>query len=128
MLEFAGASQNVRLHDIPANTSKILHANTSGPECKQSCNYCAVVSCLHYIQAMTQPILSYSVHQCAHFCNSPKLSHKRALKSICQYLKATYWAGNWIKSAPNDLANFQELVSYLRKPTVLLFGDPKCKH
>ena len=84
------------------------------------------------------------------FCNSPKLSHEQALKRICWYLKATQqyglfftpnlsqgfqcfvdadWAGNWIKSAPNDLAeHFHEWVFSLPMQTALLSGDPKCKH
>ena len=66
---------------------------------------------------MTQPDLSYSVHQCACFCNAPKLSRKQAIKSICHYLhgmrnkglfflpdlRAGFtchvdadWAGNWL--------------------------------
>ena len=53
LLGLSSEAQNVRLHNTPAETSKILHANPSGPKCKQSWNYCAVVGCLNYIQAMT---------------------------------------------------------------------------
>ena len=59
------------------------------------------------------------VHQCACFCNNPKLSHEQAIKHICHYLHSTRskglfflpdlhagftchvdadWAGNWLKS------------------------------
>ena len=46
---------------------------------------------------MTHPDLSYAVHQCAHFCNVPKLSNEQALKQICQYLKGTRSQGLFFK-------------------------------
>ena len=56
------------------NPPKVLHADESGPDWKQNWNYHAVVGCLNYIQAITHPNLSYAVHQCTRFCNTPKLS------------------------------------------------------
>ena len=105
-----------------------------GLEHEQSWNYHAVIGCLNYIQGMMQPNLSYTVHQFMHFCNSPRLSHEQALKRICHYLKATCqdglfftpnlsqgfqcfvdadWAGNWIKSALNDLAGALSRTGFL---------------
>ena len=81
--------ENVKLHDTPAESSKILHADSNGMDRKQIWNFCAVVGCLNYLQAMMRPDLSYSVHQCARFSNSPKLSHEQALKRICRYLHGT---------------------------------------
>ena len=75
--------ENDKLHDTPAELSKILHADLNGMDRKQIWNFHAVMGCLNYLQAMTRPDLSYSVHQCARFCNSPKLSHEQALKRIC---------------------------------------------
>ena len=63
--------ENVKLHDTPAESSKILHADINGRDRKQMWNFRAVVGCLNYLQAMTRPDLSYSVHRCARFC-SPK--------------------------------------------------------
>ena len=81
--------ENVKIHDTPAESSKILHADDNGTDRKQGWNFRAVVGCLNYLQAMTRPDLSYSVHQCTRFCNSPKLSHEQALKRICRYLCGT---------------------------------------
>ena len=78
--------ENVKLHDTPAESSKILHADSNGTDRNQIWNFHAVMGCLNYLQAMTRPDLSYSVHQCSRFCNSPKLSHEHALKHICRYL------------------------------------------
>ena len=81
--------ENVKLHNTPAESSKILHADINGTDRKQMWNFRAVVGCLNYLRAMTRLDLSYSVHQCAQFCNSPKLSHEQALKCICHYLCGT---------------------------------------
>ena len=81
--------ENVKLHDTPAESSKILHADNNGTDRKQLWNFRAVVGCLNYLQAMMQPDLSYLVHQCTRFCNSPKLSHEQVLKHICHYLRGT---------------------------------------
>ena len=112
-------SKNVKTHDTPAESSKILHADEDGANWKHMWNYWAVVGCLNYHQAMTQQDLTYSVHQCACFCNNPKLLHEQGLKHICHYLYLTRgqgllfksnltdglkcyddadWAGNWLKT------------------------------
>ena len=41
---------------------------------------------LSYIQGSTQPEISMAVHQCACFCNNPRLLHKRAVRLIDKYL------------------------------------------
>ena len=45
--------EHVKLHDTPAESSKILHADNNGTDCKQMWNFRAVVGCLNYLQAMT---------------------------------------------------------------------------
>ena len=51
-------------HDTLAESSKIHNANEDGANWKHVWNYQAVVGCLNYLQAMTEPDLAYSVHQC----------------------------------------------------------------
>ena len=46
-------SKNVKTHDTPAESSKILHADEDGANRKHAWNYRAVVGCLNYLQAMT---------------------------------------------------------------------------
>ena len=69
MLGMGPSSKNVKAHDTPAESSKILHADEDGANQKHAWNYQVVVGCLNYLQAMTQPDLAYSDHQCVHFCN-----------------------------------------------------------
>ena len=85
LLGMGPTSKNVKTHDTPAESSKILHADEDGANWKHAWNYRVVVGCLNYLQAMTQPDLAYSIHQCAHFCNNPKLLHEQGLKCICRY-------------------------------------------
>ena len=80
MLGMGPSSKNVKTHDTPAESSKILHADEDRANRKHAWNYQAVVRRLNYLQAMTRPDLMYSIHQCAHFCNNPKLLHEQGLK------------------------------------------------
>ena len=86
------------------------------------------------------------VHKCAQFCNSPKLSHKQALKRIWCYLCGTQhkglifkpglkqgfksyvdadWAGNWLKTNPSSHAGVLSrsgfLIKYANSP--ILWGS-----
>ena len=72
MLGMGPSSKNVKTHDTPAESTKILHADEDRDTRKHAWNYRVVVGCLNYLQAMTRPDLAYSVHQCARFCNNPK--------------------------------------------------------
>ena len=92
---------------------------------------------------MTWPDLAYSVHQCARFCNNPKLLHEQGLKCTCRYLYLTRgqglvfkpnlmdrfkcyvdadWARNWLKTWPNDktgaLSHTGYLITYANCPIV----------
>ena len=73
----------------PALPSVILTKDEVGPERRESWNYCSVIGMLNFLVNSSHPELTYAVHQCARFCNDPKLSHERAVKRIIQYLKST---------------------------------------
>ena len=136
IISMGNDNDHIKTHDTPAEAIKILHADQVREAHKAPWNLCAVVGSLNYLQAMTQPNLAYAVHQCAQFCNAPKLSHKQALKHICQYLQGTRkcsllfhpnlqdgfkcyvdadWAGNWNKKHPNDLTGVLSHTRYLVK-------------
>ena len=141
MLGMGPSSKNVKTHDTRAESSKILHADEDGDTRKHEWNYRAVVGCLNYLQAMTQPDLPYSVHQCTRYCNNPKLLHEQGLKRICCYLYLIRdqglifkpnlkdgfkcyvdadWAGNWLKTRPNDktgaLSHTGYIITYANCP------------
>ena len=143
LLGMGPSSKNVKTHDTPAESSKILHADEDGANRKHTWNYWAVVGCLNYLQAMTRSDLVYSIHQCTRFCNNPKLLHEQGLKRICCYLYLTQnqglvfqpqltdrfkcyvdadWAGNWLKTRPNNktvaLSRKGYLITYANCPIV----------
>ena len=105
MLGMGPSSKNVKTHDTPAESSKILHADEDGDTQKHAWNYQAVIGCLNYLQAMTRPDLAYSVHQCVRFCNNPKLLHEQGLRRICRYLYLTRDQGLIFK--PNHKDGFK---------------------
>ena len=53
---------------------------------KKSWKYQTAIGMLSYLQGHTQPDISMPVHQTAHFCNDPKLSHEQAITCIERYL------------------------------------------
>ena len=70
---------------VPA-IKPILHRDANGPERKYSWNYRQAIGMMNYLLMCTRPELAMSVHQCARFCNDPKLQHERALLYIARYL------------------------------------------
>ena len=67
-------------------TKPLLHKDADGAPRKDTWNYRAAVGMLNYLASNTRPELSMAVHQCARFCNDPKLSHEKAVKQIARYL------------------------------------------
>ena len=75
-------------HDklIPA-APQILYKDLMGKLRKKSWKYRTAVGMLSYLQGhTTRPDISMPVHQTAHFCNDPKLSHEQAITHIGCYL------------------------------------------
>ncbi len=52
-------------------------------------NYRQVIGKLLYLEKSTRPDIACAVHQCARYCNAPKVSHAQAVKRICRYLLGT---------------------------------------
>ena len=83
VLEYVGIdpnSDNVKMHDTPAASNKILNRDTDGPPRNQTWNYRGVLGCLSYLQSMVRPDITFAVQQCARFANDPRRSHEVALK------------------------------------------------
>lgn len=67
----------------------LLHRDIDGEPRRTSWNYRSVIGMMNYLQQSTRPDISMAVHQCARFCNNPRLSHERAVKRIVKYLIGT---------------------------------------
>ncbi len=89
---------------------------------------------LTYLQGMTRPDISMSLHQCACFNNKPMLSHERAITRIVRYLAGTKtrgvifqpdkkkgieysmdvdFAGGWSNAASDDAENVMSRTGYV---------------
>jgi len=79
--------KDARMHDTPAD--QVLNRDAEGQEKKNKFHYRSIVGQLNYLAATTRPEIQFAVHQCARFCENPKMSHKKAVKRIVRYLKKT---------------------------------------
>jgi hypothetical protein len=122
-----------KMHDTPANDSKLLNKGLNDNVRTQPWNYRSVVGCLSYLRAMVRPDLTFAVQQCARFCNDPRQQHEEAVKRICRYLLKTKdqgltfrpdrsrglecyvdadFAGNWTNETSNDPDSVHSRTGY----------------
>lgn len=74
---------------IPALAGTILQRYKDSSPHNESWHYRSVIGKLNYLEKSTRPDIAYAVHQCARFCEDPKVEHTKAVKYIGRYLKAT---------------------------------------
>ena len=87
IIEFLALSDS-RIHTTPAEDKKLLDRDEEGPGRTYQWSYRSIMGMLNYLCG-TRPDLLFAVHQCARFCENPKLSHEKAVKRIVRYLKRT---------------------------------------
>ncbi|KAL7580903.1 hypothetical protein ACA910_001170 [Epithemia clementina (nom. ined.)] len=82
---------NSQVRETPALSTIILHKDEKGKPMDQQTNfhYRSVIGKLNFLEKSTRPDISYAVHQCARFSESPKESHAKAIKLIGRYLLRT---------------------------------------
>jgi hypothetical protein len=73
---------------MPAK-AKPLTPDEDGEGPQGSFSYASVVGMLLYLSGHSCPDIAYTVNCCACYMFNPRLSHKKALKRIGRYLKAT---------------------------------------
>ncbi len=93
---------NVKKHDTPIASHKLLSRHPECPDFDDSFNYHRVIGKLLFLEKSTRPDLSYAIHQCARFSHDPKQIHGEAVKRIGRYLKATKDKGLIMKPSPDD--------------------------
>ena len=71
----------------------ILHKDEDDEARKDNWNYRSLIGMLNYLSSTTRPDIMMAVHQCARFCESPRLSHEKAVKRIVKYLIGTQHIG-----------------------------------
>jgi hypothetical protein len=88
VIAICGLEQESNQHNTPADSILQMDLPGDGPRQLQW-SYRQVIGMLNYIAASTRPDISFAVHQCARFSNSPKRSHELAVKRVVRYLKGT---------------------------------------
>ena len=63
--------------------------------------YRSIIGKMNYLAMNTRPDISFAVHQCAKYCQNPKLLHERAVKYIGQYLYKTRDKGITLRPEKN---------------------------
>ncbi len=81
------ALNNSQMHNIPADI--IQTRDEDGQERKNEFHYQSVIGQLNFLATTTRPEIQLAVHQCARFCENPKMTHKKTVKRIVRYLKRT---------------------------------------
>jgi hypothetical protein len=95
-----GLDHNSKPRRTPTVSNVILHAHHGSPPHNEAWHYRSVIGKLNYIEKSTRPDISFAVHQCARFCESPTIEHTAAVKRIGRYLLSSVDKG--ITSIPNN--------------------------
>jgi Reverse transcriptase (RNA-dependent DNA polymerase) len=80
---------NAKIHRTPALSDRILHAHEESRPHVEKWSYRSVIGKLNYLEKPSRPDISYAVHQCARFCQDPKVERSAAVKRIGRYLLHT---------------------------------------
>ena len=101
---------DVKSLDIPMSSSKILTRHDSSPPFDGHYKYRRIIGMLNYPERCTRPDISYTVHQCARVCESPKAEHGKAIKWLGRYLHGTRTKGIISKTATDQQHDFEVFV------------------
>lgn len=95
-----GLDSNSTIRKTPALSNVVLHAHRDRSPHTEKWHYRAIIGKLNYLEKSSRPDISYAVHQCARFCEDPKVEHTAAVKQIGRYLLGSMKKG--ITCQPNQ--------------------------
>jgi hypothetical protein len=81
-----GLDQKSKPHCTPTVSNVVLHAHHGSPSHVELQSYRTVIDKLNHLEKSAGPDISYSVHQCARFCENPTIEHTAAVKRRGRYL------------------------------------------
>jgi hypothetical protein len=91
---------NTSVKLTPSPTSKLLSRHSNSTDFDNHFNYRSVIGKLNFLEKSMRPDVAYAVHQCAHFCQDPKVEHGRAVTWLGCYLAATHDKGLILRPDP----------------------------
>jgi Reverse transcriptase (RNA-dependent DNA polymerase)/GAG-pre-integrase domain len=89
IIDDLGLKENSKSRSIPALSTKILRKHETSPPHNEDWHYRSIIGKLNYLEKSSRPDLAYAVHQCARFCENPRVEHTKAVKLIGRYLLGT---------------------------------------
>jgi hypothetical protein len=95
-----GLDEHSTSRRTPALSNVVLHAHANSPPHNEIWHYRAVIGKLNYLEKSSRPDISYAVHQCARFCENPRVEHTAAVKRIGRYLLSSMDKG--VTCTPDD--------------------------
>jgi len=81
--------ENATTKSTPAASSKLLSRHSDSKPFDGSFHYRSVIGKLNYLEKGSRPDIAFIVHQCARFCETPKVEHGNAIRWVVKYLKGT---------------------------------------
>jgi Reverse transcriptase (RNA-dependent DNA polymerase) len=122
----------------PSVTNQVLHAHKDSEEHTEQWHYRSVIGKLNYLEKSSRPDISYAVHQCARFCEHPKVEHTIAVKRIGRYLLGTkdkgimytpkdesivcYTDASFLGDFQKDIAEHEITTAYSRTGYIIKYG------
>ena len=80
---------NMITKTTPAMSTVLLHKDVDCSDMSPEFHFRSIIRKLNFLKKSTRVDLYYSVHQCAHFSESPKELHAHAVKRLGCYLLGT---------------------------------------
>ena len=81
--------ENVKVKATPSASSKLISHHSDSEAFDESFHYRSIIGKLNFLEKSTRPDISYTVHQCARFCENPRRQHGDAIRWLARYLKGT---------------------------------------
>ena len=97
IIDDIGFNERTSIKPTPAQSTVRLNRDLHGEARRENWHYRSIIGKLNFLEKSTRPDIAYSVHQCARFCNDPKMSHENAVKRIVKYLIATKDDGIYLR-------------------------------
>ncbi len=122
-----GKKNQATSRTTPAYSTTILTSDEGGEDFKdKDFNYRQVIGKLLYLEKSTRPDIACAVHQCARYCNAPKVSHAQAVKRICRYLLGTRDKGLIFDPKEDSFDCWDMVLRVILNPYYLIayFGKP----
>jgi len=107
IIETIPGMKDANPRDTPAMPSVMLAKDVNGKPRKGVWNYRSVIGMMNFVAQSTHPEIAYAVHQCARYCENPKLSHELAVHQIVKYLLHTQSNKSKINRSLNE---FQGMI------------------